>query len=75
MTHPIQHAIETRVSVNRFDPGRPLADEVVASLVRQATRAPSAYNLQNWRFIAVRSEDAKARLQPVAHGQRQVVDA
>lgn len=75
MTHPIQHAIETRVSVNRFDPGRPLADEVVASLVRQATRAPSAYNLQNWRFIAVRSEGGKARLQPVAHGQQQVVDA
>lgn len=75
MTHPIQHAIESRVSVNHYQPDQPLSDDTITSLVAQATRAPSAYNMQNWRFIAVRSAQAKARLRSVAHGQQKVVDA
>lgn len=38
----------------------------------QMARAPSAYNLQNWRFIAVRAPEAKARLRRLAHGQAKV---
>ena len=60
MNISIQSAIETRTSVNNFQPDRPLDDDAIATLVDLATKAPSAYNLQNWRFIAVRSEDAKA---------------
>ncbi|AHG18369.1 NAD(P)H nitroreductase [Chania multitudinisentens RB-25] len=75
MHNPIQQAIESRSSTTLFDPNRELPDEIVTSLVEQATRAPSAYNFQNWRFIAVRSAEAKARLKNVAYGQQQVVDA
>lgn len=75
MTHPIQHIIESRTSINHYQSSRPLGDEAITSLVALATRAPSAYNMQNWRFIAVRSEQAKARLRSVAHGQQKVVDA
>lgn len=75
MTNPVQQAIENRMSVNQYQPGQPLADDTIAGLVAQATRAPSAYNMQNWRFIAVRSEEAKARLKAVAYGQQKVVDA
>lgn len=71
----IKSLIEARVSTGRYDSTRPLADEQVAELVRLATRAPSAYNMQNWKFIAVRSADAKQRLQSVSYGQSQVVDA
>ena len=75
MTNPIQCAIESRTSVNHFQPDRLLDDEVIESLVSQATKAPSAYNFQNWRFIAVRSVDAKARLKSAAFGQQKIVDA
>lgn len=75
MTNPIQQAIEFRTSVSHFEADRPLADEVIESLVYQASRAPSAYNFQNWRFIAVRSVDAKARLKSAAFGQQKVADA
>ncbi|MGR4871988.1 nitroreductase family protein [Variovorax sp. LARHSF232] len=75
MTLSIQQAIASRVSVNRFVPDRPLSDETIESLVAQAMRAPSAYNFQNWRFIAVRSPEAKARLKAVAFGQQKVADA
>ncbi|PSS47243.1 nitroreductase family protein [Pseudomonas sp. BBP2017] len=75
MTNPIQYAIESRVSTNHFQPGRTLDDGIIASLVAQASRAPSAYNMQNWRFIAVRSADAKARLRSLAYDQQKVEDA
>ena len=42
------------VSANLFDASHTLTDVEIEELVRLATRAPTAYNLQHWRFIAVR---------------------
>lgn len=67
--------IERRVSANLFDASHTLTDGEIKELVRLATRAPSAYNLQNWRFIAAQSPQVKARLRSVAFGQPKVSDA
>lgn len=75
MLNPIKSLIESRVSTGRYDPARSLSDQQVTELVRLATRAPSAYNAQNWKFVAVRSPEAKARLQVLSFGQQQVEDA
>lgn len=75
MTNPIWQAIEARSSAVHFAPGQPLSDEAIAGLVQLATRAPSAFNFQNWRFIAVRTPQAKERLKAVGHGQQKLVDA
>src|SRR3989442_10316015 len=72
---PIGQAIASRISADRFEPGCALADETLAALVAQASLSPSAYNLQNWRFIAVRTPEAKARLKAAAYGQQKVEDA
>lgn len=75
MTNPIQRVIESRVSINHYEPHRPVSDDIIETLVSQATRAPSAFNFQNWRFIALRSADARARLKSVSYGQQKVADA
>ncbi|TPW18388.1 MAG: nitroreductase [Halothiobacillaceae bacterium] len=75
MHNPIKTLIESRASINHFDTSRHLSDDEITELVRLATRAPSAYNFQNWKFIAVRSPEAKIRLKAVAYGQQKVVDA
>lgn len=75
MTHPIVTAIEERRTVTLFDPEKRLSDQDILKLVELATRAPSSFNLQNWRFIAVRSAEAKARLQPIAWNQPKIGDA
>lgn len=75
MQHPTLALIEQRVSANHFDPGHALARADIEALVRFATRAPSAYNLQNWRFVAVRTPDAKGQLQELAYGQAKVSQA
>lgn len=66
---------EQRVSANRFDASHVLPDTVIGELVRLATRAPTAYHLQNWRFVAVKTPEAKATLRALAYDQAKVSDA
>ncbi|OUL88856.1 nitroreductase family protein [Paraburkholderia hospita] len=73
--NPVESHIESRISANHFDAARLLADHEIEDLIRLATKAPSAFNLQNWKFVAVRTADAKARLLPHAYCQQKVVDA
>ncbi|MDO4683518.1 MAG: nitroreductase family protein [Lautropia sp.] len=73
--HPTLQLIENRASINHFDDGHQLDDATITALVNLATRAPSAYNLQNWRFIAVRSTGNKTRLRALAFEQSKVADA
>lgn len=75
MKNEIVAAIENRVSTNLFDRRKSLDGEEIQELIRLATRAPTAYNLQNWRFIAVSTPEAKTRLLAAAHGQAKVADA
>ena len=75
MHKPIQVLIESRASTNHHDPNRHLSDKEIVDLIGLATRAPAANNFQNWKFIAVRSPKAKARLKTVCYGQQKVVDA
>ncbi|MCG2842316.1 nitroreductase family protein [Sandaracinobacter sp. RS1-74] len=75
MTNPTISLIEQRVSANLFDASHVLTDAEIERLVHLATRAPTAYNLQNWRFIAVRTPESKARLRSVAQDQPKVSDA
>ncbi|OQM74163.1 nitroreductase family protein [Manganibacter manganicus] len=75
MLHPTINLIERRVSANQFDTSHHLTDAEIEELVRLATRAPTAYNLQNWRFIAARTSDAKAKLRELAYGQVKVSEA
>jgi nitroreductase len=52
-----------------------LSDDEIRELVRIGTTAPTSFHLQNWRFIAVRTREAKARLSPIAWNQPAITDA
>jgi nitroreductase len=70
--HPILELIHRRATAEDFDSARPVPDELIRALVGDATRAPSSFNLQHWRFIALRRPADKERLRRVAYGQAQV---
>lgn len=53
----------------------PVTDEEVRQLLTLTGRAPSAFNLQPWRFIVVRDQATKDKLQAAAYGQKQVGEA
>ena len=67
--------ISNRVSVEEFDTERTLSEEEIRALVRDATSAPSSFNIQHWRFVAVRRPEDKLRLKAAAYDQSQVADA
>ena len=68
-------AIKTRTSANRFDPAATMSEAEIKELVGYALEAPSSYNIQHWRFIAVTKPEDKARLKAVAYNQPKVSDA
>ncbi|WP_250004710.1 nitroreductase family protein [Actinoplanes sp. M2I2] len=73
--HPIIKTIEERQTTNLFDPTRTISDEAIHELVRLGTKAPSSFNLQNWRFIAVRTPEAKSRLRKIGWDQPKITEA
>ncbi|MDP9646464.1 nitroreductase family protein [Paraburkholderia caledonica] len=75
MANPVIECILSRSAAKYYDPAATLSDEQIRELVRIGTSAPTSFHLQNWRFIAVRTPEAKARLSPIAWNQPAVKDA
>ncbi len=68
-------AMEKRRSVRSFDAGREVAMELVEELLRCACQAPSAGNVQPWRFVVVRDAGLRVRLAEAALGQSFLAEA
>lgn len=64
-------AARNRVSIRKYT-DEPVSDQEILELVDVAGRAPSPWNIQPWRVIAVRDPELKARLQEAAMNQTQV---
>lgn len=67
--------IEERRSVREFDAGRDVPPDMVQRILEAAIRAPSAGNCQPWRFVVIRSKQARDLLAEAAYGQRFIADA
>ena len=74
MTNAVIESIVSRSATKYYDPAATLSDEQIRELVRIGTTAPTSFHLQNWRFIAVRTPEAKARLRPLAWDQPATTD-
>jgi nitroreductase len=70
----VREAAERRRAIRAYEPG-PLPRADIEAILRVAGLAPSAFNLQPWRFVVVEREDLKARLSEAAGQQRQTVSA
>lgn len=75
MTKAVIETILSRRATKYYDAEAKLSDDEIQELVRIGTSAPTSFHLQNWRFIAVRSPEAKARLSPIAWSQPAITDA
>ncbi|MGY2338965.1 nitroreductase family protein [Pseudomonas sp. SDO5532_S415] len=75
MTNAVIECIVSRSAAKYYDPAATLSDEQIRELVRIGTTAPTSFHIQNWRFIAVRTPEAKARLSPIAWSQPPIIEA
>jgi hypothetical protein len=70
----VTDAARQRRSVRAYEP-EPIAHEDLESIIDVVRLAPSAFNVQPWRFVMVESAETKAQLAAAAYNQRQVASA
>jgi nitroreductase len=64
----VLEALRARRSVRKYR-DEPVAEDVLRRILEAARIAPSARNIQEWRFVVVRDADTRRRLVPAARGQ------
>lgn len=73
-TLSVVDAAESRRSIRKFT-SEPIPAEDMRELLRLVGRAPSAFNVQPWRFVVVTDPALKSLLREAAYGQAQVTSA
>ena len=70
----VSEAIRTRRSIRVFRP-RPVEEEKLMRVLEAGRLAPSARNMQEWRFVVVRDKATRERLAKAARNQFFVAQA
>ena len=73
-TKSLEEAIRERRSTPSFD-GEPLPADDLRRILEAGIAAPSGYNVQPWRFIAVQSPEQKRRLRACCFNQAKAEEA
>lgn len=64
-----------RTSTRAFNPEKEISSTELHEILKAAAQAPSAWNLQHWKFLVFQGEDVQKRLHPIAYNQQQILDA
>ncbi|WP_096440936.1 nitroreductase family protein [Alteribacter populi] len=67
--------INERHSVRKYDPEATIPEEELTEILEAASKAPSSWNLQHWKFLVVDDPKKKEQLLPIAYNQQQIVDS
>lgn len=71
----VNTAIETRRSVKGFDPHHKMTQTEIDQLMSLAMLSPTAFNIQNWRFVVVTDAVLRHQIRAVSWNQAQVEEA
>lgn len=71
----VSQAIEQRRSVKVFDPHHKMTEEEITKLMSLAILSPTAFNIQNWRFVVVTEPVLRHQIRAVSWNQAQVEEA
>jgi len=72
MMNAILDTMLARRATKRFDGTHRIPDETLAAILHAARTAPTAFNIQNWRFLVVRDLAVRAEIKAVAWNQPQI---
>jgi len=71
----VSEAIRARRAIKWYDPEHKMPEETFQTLMEHAILAPTAFNIQNWRFVRVSDPEQRKAIRAVAWEQAQVTDA
>jgi nitroreductase len=66
----VREAVVSRRAIQWYDPNHKMPEETFTRLMEQALLAPTAFNIQNWRFVRVTDPGGNARLSARPPGTR-----
>jgi nitroreductase len=75
MQEKIKDALLWRYATKVFDPSKPVAKEELDAIIEAGRMAPTAYGLQPFKIIHIKSKEVREALQAVSYGQPQIVNA
>lgn len=70
-----QETIRARRAIKHYDAAFQMPPEHERELLELALQAPTAFNIQNWRFVVVRDPEIRKQIRAAAWDQAQVTDA
>ncbi|KUP24026.1 nitroreductase family protein [Paenibacillus sp. DMB5] len=65
-TNDFNEIVLERKSVKVYDPEVKISREEMTEILAEASRAPSAINMQPWRFLVIDTPEGKEKLAPLA---------
>ena len=68
-------AIQSRRAIKHYDATHHMPKEVERQLLELAMLSPTAFNIQNWRFVIVKNVEVRKKIRAVAWDQAQVTEA
>ena len=68
-------SIATRRSIRHFDPDHVMPEADIDQLMRHVVLPPTAFNIQNWRFVAVQDDALRVEIRKAAWDQAQITEA
>lgn len=68
-------AIESRRAVKAFDPEHKMTEDEIQQIMSLAVLSPTAFNIQNWRFVLVQDPALREQVRAASWNQAQVTDA
>lgn len=71
----VSEAIESRRAVKVYDAAHRMTQAEIDQLMGLAMLSPTAFNIQNWRFVLVTDPALRRQVREVAWNQAQVTDA
>jgi len=71
----VTQAIVKRRSIKAFDPHHRMTEEEIAKLMSLAMLSPTAFNIQNWRFVVVTDPVLRQQIRSISWNQAQVEEA
>jgi nitroreductase len=71
----IEQAIKERRAVKTYDPQHRMTEDEISKLMSLAMLSPTAFNIQNWRFVLVQDAALRQEIRKVSWDQAQVTDA
>lgn len=68
-------AIKTRRAIKKFNPEHVMSVEEKEQLLSLAMLSPTAFNIQNWRYVIISDKDLRNKIKEAAWGQPQITDS